>query len=238
MANSIKSIGIIGRGPFAKLLAELAPSNIPVQMIGSTSSNKEFLTVGTCDIVILSVPFMALQSVLDRLQPILPSTSLLIDVCSVKVKPAELIHAAFPKHNNLLITHPLFGPQTFHSNTTPHKLIVTQQLGHLAEMVVQFCEKTLSLEVVHMSNEEHDKHMANVHALTMFIGRACAVLDVAGEPIRTPSFQKLVDLEALDRGHSEELFRTIETGNPFAKAARQKLLNTLSDIERQLNETS
>lgn len=234
MANNIESIGIIGRGPFAQLLAELAPKDVKVQMIGNKAGDDEFLEVAASDVVILSIPFAAIQQVLDRLKPVLPDGSLLVDVCSVKVRPAELIHATFPDHPNLLITHPLFGPQTFHNHRTPHKLIVTQQLGQLAKSVVQFCENALSLDIIRMSDEEHDKHMANVHALTMFIGRACSLLDVASEPIRTPSFQKLVDLEALDRGHSEELFRTIETGNPFAKAARQKLLNTLSIIEREL----
>lgn len=238
MSNNIASVGIIGRGPFAQLLAELVPPGITVRMIGSKATNEEFLTVATSDVVILSVPFAALQSVANRLKPILPSSSLLIDVCSVKVRPAEIIHRAFPKHKNMLITHPLFGPQTFHNNHTAHKLIVTNQSGNLAEQVVAFCRNTLGLDIVQMSDEEHDKHMANVHALTMFIGRACALLDVASEPIRTPSFQKLVDLEALDRGHSEELFRTIETGNPFASQARKRLLSMLSNIDRELNEIS
>lgn len=235
MTNNIKSIGIIGRGPFAKLLAELIPKDVSVHMVGSRASAEEFRTVATSDLVILSVPFSALPAVLTQLKPLLLVDSLLVDVCSVKVKPSELIRSAFPTHPNLLLTHPLFGPQTFHNHNTKHQLIVTQQTGQLAEQVVHFCRETLGLDVIHMTDKEHDQHMANVHALTMFIARACAELDVASETIRTPSFQKLVDLEALDRGHTEELFQTIENGNPFAKVARQKLLNKLSDIERELS---
>ena len=235
MKSDINSVGIIGMGSFGKLAASLVPDDIELHTFDSSENNDQsFETVAQSDAVLLTVPLGSISDVLKRLQPQLKPTTVVIDVCSVKVAPSELLSKQLSNHPNLLITHPLFGPQTF-SKTGQNQLIVTRSSGERAQIVLDFCQHTLGLEIVHMTAEQHDRHMANVHALTMFIARACADLDVASEPIRTPSFQKLVDLEKLDRAHSPALFDTIQNGNPFAKAARQKLLNKLSDIERELN---
>lgn len=85
-----------------------------------------------------------------------------------------------------------------------------------------------------MTNEEHDKRMAEIHALTFFIARALTKLDLQSEPFMTPSFQKLLDLVALDESHSEALFRTIENGNPFAADERKKFLDELNAIQSDL----
>ena len=231
--TDIKSLGIIGMGAFGTLASTLIPKDTELRTFDETSDHSHsFNDTASADVVLLAVPLQSFPQVLSKLAKVIKPETLLIDICSVKVLPEQLIAEHLPDHANLLISHPLFGPQTF--GDTDLQLIVTSSHGERAQMVLDFCDMKLGLEIVRMTAEQHDKHMANVHALTMFVARACAELDVASEPIRTPSFQKLVDLEKLDRAHTEALFQTIQNGNPYAKAARKKLLNKLSYIEREL----
>ena len=184
-------------------------------------------------VIFLCIPLDAYPQVLDQLAPHLDTETLVVDVCSVKVMPAKLLAKHLPDHKNILLTHPLFGPQSW-NNGTQLDLVVTSEMDDKAKEIVTYCDKTLGLRILHMTNEEHDKRMAEIHALTFFIARALTKLDLQSEPFMTPSFQKLLDLVALDESHSEALFRTIENGNPFAADERKKFLDELNAIQSDL----
>ena len=53
-------------------------------------------------------------------------------------------------------------------------------------------------------------------------------------PFKTPSFNELMDLIHLDAKHSDELFATIQRGNPFADEVRQDFLRSVSELESQI----
>ncbi len=233
--SSIKQISVIGRGGFGALTSSLIPDNIEHSSFGSKDTVDNIEAIGASDVIILCIPLDAYPAVLDQLAPHLTPATLVVDVCSVKVTPSKLLAKHLPNHENVLLTHPLFGPDSW-DNGQQHTLVVTNKLQGIAEEVIEFCDTTLGLRILHMSNEEHDKRMAEVHALTFFIARALSKLDLQSEPFMTPSFQKLLDLVDLDGSQSEALFRTIENGNPFAAAERIKFLNGLNTIESSLQE--
>jgi prephenate dehydrogenase len=86
-----------------------------------------------------------------------------------------------------------------------------------------------------MSAEQHDKAMADVQALTFFVARGLAAAGVSETPFMTPSFKRLLDLVQLDRAHSPDLFNTIELGNPFAAAVRERFVNSVTTLQKELN---
>jgi len=49
--------------------------------------------------------------------------------------------------------------------------------------------------------------MAEVHALTFFIGRALNDIGVKDQTLKTPSFESTLRLIFLDKSHSQDLFR-------------------------------
>ena len=51
----------------------------------------------------------------------------------------------------------------------------------------------------------------------------------------TPSFKKLLDLAELESHHSEELFKTIQTGNPYLAEIRSKFVDTAEGINADLS---
>jgi prephenate dehydrogenase len=189
--------------------------------------------------VIWAIPLGEYSHMLPKLKEHLKPTSLLVDVCSVKIIPEKLLQKYLPEHPNLLLTHPLFGPQSAAQTTAGHKLIITRETGSICNTVVQYCTDVLKLSLRRMSAEEHDKIMANVHVLTFFVARGLADIHIDRGPFITPSYQMIMDLVAFSDTHSQELFDTVQLGNPYAKSTRQQLLQSLQNIDTKLpQETS
>lgn len=230
------TIGIIGRGNFAQLLTKILKSYASeIDMIGRSSSESERVKVFNADIIILSVTFDAYPKVLKELQPKLKENSLLVDVCSIKVKPLSLIQEFFPGHKNLLITHPLFGPQSARKSTKNLKLIVCQESGQEATKLLNFCQEKLKLNLVRMSPEEHDKAMAYTHALTFFVSEALHPFQLQEHGITTPSFAKLLSLSQVASLETRELLNSVHKDNPFAGEVRDKFADHVDKLRDQLD---
>lgn len=234
-------IGVIGLGSFGRFASSLVPKDCELLGYDTHSQNlpEGMRPVGLeaalqTDIVILTIPLQALRQVLPQLKSLLSPETLLIDVCSVKVIPEELYDEFLPNHPNLLLTHPLFGPNSAATSTVGHELIVTKSKGDQAKRVTQYCEKVLRLRVTHLSSEEHDKVMSQVHALTFFVSRGLEAMQLERVPFQTPSYDMILDLIAFSQVHSKELYDTIELGNPYAAIIREQLISTLQSLENEL----
>jgi len=240
MDKTIQSIGIIGLGSFGYFFASKLPQNIrvvgydPNEELVTTIPRVSLETAASCDIVMLAVPLTSLADVLREIKPILKPESLLFEICSVKIEPERLIAEILPEHQNVLITHPLFGPQSAAHSMQGHRLIVTKQVGKKAELFLNYCRDALGLNVIPLSADEHDRAMAKVHALTFFIARGLANMELTPSGLDTPSYDYVLDLVQLDASQSEELFKTISVGNPYAHEARQGFLDELDRIHKSL----
>ena len=236
------SVGIIGLGSFGRFIADICPSGVKVlgfdERLVYRPENVTYASfdeVAQCDIVFLAIPLGTYTAVLSRVKKVLRKETLIVDICSVKTTPGYLLRQFLPDHKNLLVTHPLFGPQSAAKSTKGHKLIVTSSSGERAEQVIRFCEEKLELDVERMSDEQHDRAMATIHALTFFIARSLKEIHIPRETLMTPSYQVLLDLADLDRAHSQELFLTIEKGNPYSKQIYSEFVKEVQKLEKELN---
>lgn len=234
------TFGIIGYGSFGALLAQILPKESQILVSSRTQKSFDQPNVGPAsleqlkteaDVLFLSIPLEAYSSILPKIDG---TKALIVDVASVKVAPTELLRQHLQQSDQLLITHPLFGPQTAQHGLDGLKFIVTQKSGDKAEGVVEYFE-SLGLEIVYMSADDHDKQMAYTHVLTFFISRALLKMNIRDVELSAPSFQKLLALEDLESKHSEDLFRTIQKGNPYGKEVRETLLKTLQDLQTELD---
>ncbi len=242
-AMQLQSLGILGLGSFGRFVATLCPADMSVlgydaqpHDIPDSITQASFEEVAQCDVVLLAVPLGAYETVLTRLAPLLLPETLLVDICSVKTAPEQLLARHLPTHRNLLVTHPLFGPQSAASRTKGHTLIVTQSQGARANSLLDYCDDTLRLRIVRMSSQEHDKTMATVHALTFFVARTLDTMDLPRDLAVTPSYQALLDLTDLDKAHSQELFETVETGNPYARETVYDFIKTAETLATSLHQ--
>lgn len=234
-------IGIIGHGSFGQFTAKvlnsyadiyiydvIKPENVPF----GTFINFDGLAEMDC--LILAIPLDAYESMLTDLKPIINPRTLIVDVCSVKVKSQSMVKKILGDHQNILICHPLFGPQSVKGKTDGHDIIVTDAIGDLAEAAVQFLTETLRLNVHRISAEEHDRIMAYVHVLTFFVARGLSEMPRPHIPFQTPSYNLLSALIDFDQKHTQDLFMTIQKGNPYAGEVRRELIKTFEELEQSL----
>jgi prephenate dehydrogenase len=172
--------------------------------------------------------------VLDELLPHINKDTLIVDVCSVKTTSEAIFEEKLHGHPEELCLHPLFGPQSAAQSTTGLPLVITRERGEKAKVFLDFCEHYLRITPVRMTASEHDKQMALVHALTFFTARGLLRMNLHETGLITPSFQRILDLVELEAHHSDELFRTIQTGNPYAADMRNEFINTLQKLNKEL----
>lgn len=241
-----RSVGFVGFGSFGRFAASILPQSDDLEIRAYDRDPKPMMNVKLesleavidSDIVVLTIPLEAYPEVLPLIAKRVKPETLLIDICSVKTKPEALLTKHLPDHKNVLLTHPLFGPQSASDSTTGHKLIITKSEGELATVVLDYAENQLGLTIHQMTAEEHDRLMAQVHVLTFFVARGLSSLDLAASPFVTPSYRMITDLVAFDRSHSDELFRTIQQGNPYADEMREHVVKVFSDLEASLKKES
>jgi prephenate dehydrogenase len=87
-----------------------------------------------------------------------------------------------------------------------------------------------------MDADQHDRGMAELHALTYYVASALSDFGVSERPISTPSYDKLVSLVNLFSTHSQALVDTIEGGNPYAAQMRTKLMQSFANIDANYQE--
>lgn len=235
--NKIKSVSIIGLGNFGKFIASMIPKDRGIDIMGhdirivevdSSIIIVSFDRAALADVVVLAIPLSKYEAVLKPLVKFISRESLLVDVCSVKMEPERLIKKHLPDHPNLLLTHPLFGPQSVVNGLTGHKLAVTQASGRKAEIVLAQCAQ-LGLEIKQVTAEEHDKAM-QIHALTLLIARALDKMGIKNHTeLPTPSSQILLDLIEFSQISSPDLIETILHGNLFAAEIHYEFLKVFKD---------
>jgi prephenate dehydrogenase len=187
-------------------------------------------------VVVPSVPVQNLEAVLERMVPYLRPGALVADVSSVKTVPVELMKRILPADCEILATHPLFGPQSGAGGIKGLPMVVWPvRVGDARLSRVQtFLVSTLGLDVMVVSPAEHDKEMAYVQALTFFLGKALGEIDIPDTPLKTKTYQHLLDVKRIVRGDSPELFETIQQFNPYAEGVRELLTRHLGEIEAEL----
>lgn len=240
----MNEIGIIGFGQFGQFAARhLAPffevSVYDKSDLSKTAENigvkwSDFETVAGKEIVVFAVPLKVFESVLSRAVPFLKTGAVCVDVCSVKIKPLELMRKILPETVEIIGTHPLFGPQSGRGGIAGLRIVFCPAKTARAESVKSFLSEKLRLRVFEKTAEEHDREMAHVQALTHFVARALDELHVAESEIATVSYEELMRAARLVSEDSEELFQTIQQGNPFAAEKRKDFIEKLIEIEKRI----
>lgn len=235
----MKTVGIIGFGSFGKFLAEKLSSHAKVYVYSSSGTHsswtKDLQTVAGCDYVVPAIPLDSYEMVLNQIKPLLGAKTVIVDVCSVKEKPANLLQSIVPQQP-FVLTHPMFGPESASTSVTGHTIIMCpdESAPEPYSDIKRFVE-SLGLSVTEMSPAEHDKDIAVVQGLTFFVARTLEDMDIHAQRLHTPSFARLLHLAELESNHSDELFRTIQLGNGYTKNVREQFIEVAQKLEKECN---
>lgn len=241
----MKTLGIIGVGVFGEFMLRHVAPYFAVRVHDPHRDLAELAEVynvapstladcAACDIVILAVPVQIMEQVAGGIAGMLRPGTLVIDVASVKLRPAEILQRVLPAHVDIVCTHPLFGPQSGQKGIADLKITVCEIRGGRATHVADFLRRRLLLEVIETTPEQHDRELAYVQGLTHLIGKILLDLDLEKIRQTTASFELVMQAVGFIRHDSDELFKAIEQENPYVSEAHERFFRTAQKLEADL----
>jgi prephenate dehydrogenase len=193
-------------------------------------------------IVVFAVPISELKAAMLAAAPFMSEGAIVMDTCSVKMKPLEIMKLLLPANVEILGAHPLFGPDSAQANRGLRGLKVVLcpvriTAGHVST-IRGFLEKA-GLKVIEATPEAHDRAMAESQALFHLIARAVQELESdnpASREIITPGPSRLFEDLKILQNDTAQLFLDIQRENPFAREVREKFIGRLVEINGTLNQ--
>lgn len=235
--------GIIGYGRFGRLWADtLLQYKYSVIVYDKKTITKKTNLVTTknikevvdVDFLFLFVPISQMENICQNISKLLKPNTVVVDACSVKVYPVKVMRRFLPKHQPIIATHPLFGPDSAVRMGIPGQKIVVHNERATKKQMAQFAKMLhlFKLKIYYIKPSDHDKNMAYTQALVHFIGRGLSGLRLKRQDISTPDYQSLLRMNSMVENDTHQLFLDMQRYNPYAQAARVRLLAEMKKLER------
>lgn len=234
-----KKIAIIGgKGQMGLMFAEaFKKKGCEVTLAGRQDNNIE--AVKDADIVIVSVPIRETVKVIEEITPHIKEDALLTDFTSVKVNPMEAMKKA---KCAVLGGHPLFDSSVGFENQ--NFILCSVKENKNSEWYRRFL-KSLKLNVIELSAEEHDRQMAVIQGLThisnISLGYALKKLGYdldMGEKLSSPVYLLRLYTAGRILAQDEKLYSDIEMENPYSKETAKTYLEAVKEIESAVEKGS
>lgn len=241
--NAAPRIGLIGHGRFgsalAKLMAERGHAWLgwdPAARVPDAHAAADVDTLlAQSDLIVVAVPVDSFESVLRNLRARLSSRHQVMDVCSVKQRPCQVMDEVLGDEVGHVGCHPLFGPLSI-ARAEPLRTVLCPSPHHPATArQVRSLFEAIGSEVTEQDPASHDRYMALTHAMAFFLARGLLDLGL-GEDHHwaPPSFAALAASIAAVRADAGHLFNAIQRENPYAAGTRQRLIEALTLIDQRL----
>jgi len=239
------TIGIIGGGRFGSLAYSTLKqkTNLKIKMYSQQDSvdNLRFFSLkdtSSCEVVIPCVPTSEFENLINEIKGYIKPHSLILDVCSVKIRPTEILLKVLPSNIDILSTHPLFGPDSSKNGTMFAGLRLVfwkTRINNLTRCnkVLKFL-KDLGLELIEMTPEEHDRQAAYTQAFAQLIGRIGSDIGVKKSNISTKGFEGILYNQLALENDTKQLFKDIQESNPFTLEMRRRFADSLANIQQEL----
>jgi len=235
-----KQIGIIGFGRFGQAWASLLHEDFIISVFDPTNKTDiegvhrvDFDTIVSLDTLFLCVPIRHFKSLIESIAPKLNPNTTIIDMCSVKLYPTQIMEELLPESVGIIASHPLFGPDSMKS---PHPLKMMMHPIRDTHDQFPFWEDYLGKKHIELSNitpDEHDRLAARSQGVTHYIGRVLEAADIHETPIDTLGFTKLLSIKKQTCNDTWELFRDLQHYNPHSKAIAESLMSAIKKVIKE-----
>ncbi len=240
------SLGLIGVGAFGGfMIPHLAP-HFQIRAYDAAADLAHYATrfgiepadleaCAQADVVVIATPVQTIEDMARTVAPHVKPGALVLDVGSVKIKPAQALSQHIPAHADIVCTHPLFGPQSAQEGVEGLKISICPVRGDRQDCVVRFLSEVLELQVIVTTPEAHDRQLAYVQGLTHLIGQTLLAMPLESFDQTTVSFDLMREAVSFIKGDSRQLFEAIETENPFAADVRKAFFEAVAKLEEDLS---
>ena len=186
-------------------------------------------------IAILAVPIDVTPRTIKEIAPRLQAGSLLVDVTSVKEKPAQLMQEYVPEGVEFIPMHPMFGPRI---RSLDGQVVVLTPVtkGEWYQKVVEFLESE-NARIIETTPKIHDQMMSVVQGLTHLTYISMAVtlekLEVDVKESRkfaSPIYSLMLDMIARITAENPYLYYSIQTHNHYIPKTHERFLSTYSEL--------
>lgn len=243
----VRSIGIVGHGAFGALMAALITRFAPGVAVRIFSSRhapdgKTFFSLADtaqCDAVVLTVPISAFEGVVQELLPLTRQGTVLVDVSTVKVHTVSILKR-LAAGRQWIATHPMWGPESYEKrggDVSGFRIVMADRTiapDEFTRLKTFFAD--IGFDVVEMTAEQHDKHLAETLFLTHYIGQIVHRAGFDRTAIDTVSFGFLMDaVESVK--HDARLFKDVFTYNPYCKDVLNRFELKEAEVRKLLEST-
>lgn len=236
------TIGLIGFGRFGRLAARYIARRtavlvydhrrVPTGARSGRIRSRTLPEVASQKVVVLAVPISHLPSVLKSIAPHLQPGALVIDVCTVKVRPISWMKKILPRSVYILGSHPMFGPDSDKGSLTGQQVVLTPV--RLPDALLRRVTGVLRREGIRveiMSAHRHDRMIAGTILLTHYIGRLIAGAGLPRSASGTTSYKHLLSVVDVAMNDTLQLLRDIWLYNPYTP----RLIRSLDRSGRNLS---
>lgn len=255
MKKDKKIIGVVGFGKFGTLTASILSTFFDVRVYHYKKTLEyeklarkigvrliELSELAECDVTILTVPISRTEEMIKTVAPHLKKGSLLVDACSVKVLPCRWLKKYAPRDVEILGTHPMFGPVTT-------KFDIDKKYWELKDKQVVLCPlrtsektmkeiqkflKSLEIEVIVTTPEDHDQQNAKSLSFVHFLGRSMMASGIVPQRIFTLGYADVLKILPHTNQDEWQLFFDMNNLNPYAEKVRQTFLMACDGVEDKI----
>lgn len=240
------NIGIIGFGRFGQLLAEMLKESHSIKVYDIIDKTEGAKKIGVkwsklneiClqDFIILCVPISKMKNVLEKIKDKIKKGTVVMDTCSVKEYPAELMLKNLSKKTELIASHPMFGPDSAKYGLKNLQIIFCPlRISKEKTNKIEEIFKKMGLTVIELTPKEHDEQSAMSLCLVHFLGRGLEKMQIAPQKITTLGFERLLKVQETVTNDTFQLFEDMQNYNRFAVVLRKKLIQSLESIHKKLD---
>ena len=239
----MSSVGLIGFGRFGKVLANILQKGFAIKVYDpnpiSSFPAVEFTGLETVleeENIFVAVPIRDFKAVIKEIAPNLEHKSTIIDVCSVKIHPVEVMEKRLSDPVGIIATHPMFGPDSYRTNKRLKMMMNnTRDRHNQFNFWIRFFSDQ-GIRILEMSADDHDRLAAQTQGVTHFLGRMLKEFGIRKTTIDTQGFQDLLDLVDQTCNDTWELFMDLQSYNPYTREMIDDLRQATSSVDKKLTE--
>ena len=241
----MKKAGIIGYGRFGKVMADLLSKKYEVRVYDIQEINNHegvsfcsLAEVLECILVFIAVPIRAFEEVIKEIATYKLYNTTIVDVCSVKVYPIDIMKKNLADHLGIIGSHPHFGPDSY----SPFRELKTticpvRDIYKRIDDVKEIFESQ-SIRTIEMTSDEHDRIAASSQGVTHFIGRVLNESGVRSTNMNTMGFNELLVVIEQTCNDSWDLFKDLQRFNPYTDDMIDNLVQTIEKIHKKIKDNA
>lgn len=174
MKIGVIGLGLIGGSIFKSLQGKYELVGVS-SLVKEENISNDYSTLADCDLVFVCTPMNATLEILDKLEKILPASTIVTDVCSLKSFVSKKTYSY-----KFIPSHPMAGTEnsgwesSFEGLFKDAKWVITPINGEILDEqeILEKVIESMGAKIIITTPDEHDKAVALISHMPMVVAQA------------------------------------------------------------------